>query len=579
MSDPFRQFFLDTVEKVISQPPNDEQSLLTLLQIASPNLSLEKLLSSRNEERHKIFKALILRIHPDKHPNDTRVTELFQNVQNFYHDCCHEIFDTAAASSSCSLTRLPTKKNSNKNSRYDKGVVDDDDHDHKFNTVKKRRKTASAVSNFPPEFSIYTKWPHMKDTFLPSSNTSSNNSNHNHQNDGDSNDIDNDDKKKKNANNSSTHNSATSSSTSSSSSWTKNKYQYPYPPTETIFTKQTLATVQAYKCIHLRGSIAHGKRITKFFPWSITNTKNTNSTAKGGNGVKQPQPQLPQQPHQHQHQQQYNKNHETVKDVFDSNFNGHKILDTVEEIKEEIMNHGPVISTSFELTAAYINQLQNEKYAFASNLVNQGGVKKEEDHEEKRGERRKRKGNNNATSNHCQHELLIVGWSMTPYGEAWKVQYLIDVKKETTSTATTTSASSASSTTASSINKNADTTTNDNMTQPSIVHVGVGQFHIDDLCLAPKSKLENIPWQHGPYFETDFSDAPEWRQWKEMDLPLTERELISLGKCFKKKGLFANESFVIRDKDKVGHSAMYVVKNLRWDDDTDEWIVTVTSAE
>ena len=75
---------------------------LELLQLVSSDLTLNQMLTSKSDERRKIFKALILRIHPDKHPNDTRATKLFQNVQNFYKDCSDLL------QSSSSLTRLPS---------------------------------------------------------------------------------------------------------------------------------------------------------------------------------------------------------------------------------------------------------------------------------------------------------------------------------------------------------------------------------------------------------------------------------------------------------------------------------------
>ena len=57
MSDPFRQFFLDTVDKTINQEPNEE-SLFDLLQIVSPTLTLDKMLHCKshsvvtNESQH-----------------------------------------------------------------------------------------------------------------------------------------------------------------------------------------------------------------------------------------------------------------------------------------------------------------------------------------------------------------------------------------------------------------------------------------------------------------------------------------------------------------------------------------------
>ena len=213
-------------------------------------------------------------------------------------------------------------------------------------------------------------------------------------------------------------------------------------------------------------------------------------------------------------------------------------------MKDELMNNGPVVSVSFQLKKKYVNQLQNERVAFAQLYDND---KNDDDNNGRnnnnRGNNRKMKpnhknGNCNKTS--IQHELLIVGWSLTPYGEAWNVQYLYD-------------------------NPNGTYGSPPNSQNPSIIKIGFGQFNIDTLCLAPKSNLEHISWQNGPYFDVDFSDAPQWRKWLQMDLPASQSELILLGKCFeKKKGMFSGDSFVIRDREKLAHSASYVLKNLRF---------------
>ena len=94
----FRRLLLDTVATVIVQPPSTT-SLIELLRIATPTL-----LASNDKQRQqsaaivrdaskrdKLFKTLQLRIHPDKHVGDTRVTELFQEVTLFYDKCVVEM--------------------------------------------------------------------------------------------------------------------------------------------------------------------------------------------------------------------------------------------------------------------------------------------------------------------------------------------------------------------------------------------------------------------------------------------------------------------------------------------------------
>ena len=80
----FRRLLLDTVATVIVQPPSTT-SLIELLRIATPTL-----LASNDKQRQQSA-AIELRIHPDKHVGDTRVTELFQEVTLFYDRCVVEM--------------------------------------------------------------------------------------------------------------------------------------------------------------------------------------------------------------------------------------------------------------------------------------------------------------------------------------------------------------------------------------------------------------------------------------------------------------------------------------------------------
>ena len=509
MSDPFRQFFLDTVRKTITNQEPNEYSLLSLLQIVSPNLTIDDLLSYQPDERRKIFKSLVLRIHPDKHlskndsetssDNNNRVTELFQNVQNFYK-ACDEYLEYTSVSS---LARVPSSAIVNVNSS------------NSSNSKRRKRNANGSMTDqqqqqqnrFPKEFSIYSKWSHANifhhSIFKPTKHNDHDDSN-------------------------------TPFSSLSSSS-----YDYPYPPQKNKINKHTLPIYQAYKCIHARGSITHGKPITKFYPWSdveshsstFSDTRSTIRTKRNTN------------------MNDDDDSDHVVKKVFDQEFGGTKELYDVDDIKEELMTNGPVVSVSFTLMDAYYKQLGKDQFAFGKHNTTTTSS-----------------GSNdsNGDDGSCQHELLIVGWGMTPYGEAWKVQYLFDRPIDND------------------IGVKIEDVKNEKgqlqVVPPSMIHIGIGQFHIDDLCYAPQSNLQDISWQNGPYFDADFTDAPQWREWKEMDLPASESELVGLGKCFT-NGLFSNETFVIRDRDIFAHSALYVIKNLRWDDNTKEWIITVSSSE
>ena len=122
------------------------------------------------------------------------------------------------------------------------------------------------------------------------------------------------------------------------------------------------------------------------------------------------------------------------------------------------------------------------------------------------------------------HALLIVGWRLTPYGEAWIIHPLMDydgdtVAKPDIGVGENVHSSCSSSTSA--------------IGTSNMIHIGFGQFGINERCLAPNTSLNHISWQPGPYFDSDFREAPKWREWDEMELPITETELKSLAMCMK----------------------------------------------
>ncbi|KAL7553360.1 hypothetical protein ACHAWF_016633 [Thalassiosira exigua] len=119
MADLYRRLFLDQVE-VILQREQSRESLLALLQLATPGLSG----LGDGGDAEKAFKALLTRVHPDKHPRDaSRATRLCQEIRPFY--------DRSMASS-------PTKKR------------------------KKRASSSPRGSSFPLEFNAINKWPHIE---------------------------------------------------------------------------------------------------------------------------------------------------------------------------------------------------------------------------------------------------------------------------------------------------------------------------------------------------------------------------------------------------------------------------------
>lgn len=140
----------------------------------------------------------------------------------------------------------------------------------------------------------------------------------------------------------------------------------------------------------------------------------------------------------------------------------------------------------------------------------------------------------------ANHPLLIVGWKLTPLAEVWLV---------------------------------ASPFSND-----FIFPVAVGQFGIDDLCLAPESDLTDVSWQNGPFLDLDLSTWPdEWLSWPDMTFPLPSSKLEELASCFKGGFMAAKDQlmpFVIRDEKKNAHSREFHLKEVRWDGKKKEWKVS-----
>lgn len=394
MTDPFRQFFIESLQATLRLPASEE-SLQALFKYVRPTLSLEELYSMTPKEQSKMIKVLKSRIHPDKHPHNTEVTELFQEVQNFYEECLKYMTDT------------PRKRN------------------------KRPRSDQIAVNRaYPQSFCCFEKWPHMKESLMVEVDAKT------------------------------VHLS---------------KREYPPIPLDGMLKKEEIPIYQAFKCIHARGAVVHGKAIKKYTSFEMIK-----------NMAKQ---------------------NRTVADIFQES-GGLRHLDSIEAIKVELMNCGPVISTSFELTKAYFDQLNKNQKSFVKEAIN------------------------------STHELLITGWCLTPYGEAWQVQPILE----------------------------------EGNTQS--IAIGFGQFGIDYEVVVPDSSLDHISWELGPYFDYDFSDIEDWRSWEEMNLPIREEELKTFASCFE-NGLMSGESFVLRDSNKFAHSCTYKVRNIEWSNENNEWTIQI----
>mmetsp|Transcript_17835 Transcript_17835/g.21857 ORF Transcript_17835/g.21857 Transcript_17835/m.21857 type:complete len:379 (-) Transcript_17835:476-1612(-) len=88
--DPCRNLILEQVEVLLMKEPG-RKSLYDLLKVTSPNLEESSLDDSIL--RAKSYKKLKLRIHPDKHNNDSRATNIFQNLNSFYNTCVSTILN------------------------------------------------------------------------------------------------------------------------------------------------------------------------------------------------------------------------------------------------------------------------------------------------------------------------------------------------------------------------------------------------------------------------------------------------------------------------------------------------------
>lgn len=127
-------------------------------------------------------------------------------------------------------------------------------------------------------------------------------------------------------------------------------------PSKTRITAEVLAMILAYKCMNSRGAMAHGKEIGVCYGY----------------------------------EEVLESLFVSVKDVFDD-LGGTKMLESVEDIKLELMTRGPVVSASFHLTQSFLSACEHSRY-FKSSMVGK-----------------------------C-HPILIVGWRLSAFGEVWLVR-------------------------------------------------------------------------------------------------------------------------------------------------------------
>lgn len=132
-------------------------------------------------------------------------------------------------------------------------------------------------------------------------------------------------------------------------------------PNQSVSTNE-LAWIMACRCINLRGAVVHGQAIGRAYQVS----KKSNEIDK------------------------YHSVDEVLKHF---GFVCRQPMNSLLDIKLEIMEHGPVVSTSFELHKSFYMASEHAS-KFSRNHVSK------------------------------VHPLIILGWEMTSLGELWKVQAL-----------------------------------------------------------------------------------------------------------------------------------------------------------
>lgn len=268
-----------------------------------------------------------------------------------------------------------------------------------------------------------------------------------------------------------------------------------------LFNKRRLV---AFQCMNARGAIAHGKGIESKIEMTVT---------------------LNTEP--------------TVQTVFDF-YGGTKILNGIDDIKEEILNNGPVVSTLFDPSNAFL------------------------------------KSNSLGMSASCrQTHLLISGWKQTSSGECWIAHSLCAQRSDYPAFSAYPSAHSLT---------HSSTHTSE---------IAIGQFGIDDACIAPANNFENFSWQCGPYFDATMNQDSNWWKSSNKDPTMTVEvdSMSDLDSIFQEMGttIFPNPgrrgsniygipnglgphatsastiNVTVRDKHKKAHSKKAILHSIEWD--------------
>ncbi|GFH47579.1 predicted protein [Chaetoceros tenuissimus] len=228
-----------------------------------------------------------------------------------------------------------------------------------------------------------------------------------------------------------------------------------------ISKEKSVGSQVAIQCINARGSIVHGKTIDV------------------GQSITKPNKSL---------------DHRSAKEVFDM-YGGSKALSSQDEIKTELMTRGPVVSTSFELSAAFLSSVEGRDHFFHLGLKEK------------------------------VHDVLITGWKHTSMGEVWQICPLIKAEY--------------------------------NHVGEECFNIGFGQYNIDRTCVVPTNTFEDYNWQKGPYFKADiWLDRDTWYSWKYMDFSINSKQLEELTEVMGGNIIASakNKRFTLQDSRKKAHS-------------------------
>lgn len=134
------------------------------------------------------------------------------------------------------------------------------------------------------------------------------------------------------------------------------------------------------------------------------------------------------------------------------------------------------------------------------------------------------------------HYCLIIGWTKTINGDVWLIQ---------------------------------------NYQGTAVIHVPIGRYHVEDIVVCPKSKLETLTWQTGPYFDWDMSKVEGWLEMNSIELLLKTKEIEQLAEVFDGLGfhqIMVNKvRFVLRDTKVQSKSRSCILTDIVWDRGAQGW--------